>query len=153
MQSDCHEGRVNRGHGNWTSGLNAHTSHRYHPNWCITLSQSCKRWTHHTYFKVKVRGTLSIYRQWRHTGVTEVQLHSFLTSALDEGERRVSIPGCLIPRARAPITTEQRAECSPSWSGHFEKAKSPVTETIRTPDLPAPSLVAIPTTLHPLSTF
>jgi hypothetical protein len=35
----------------------------------------------------------SLYMPWRHTGGAEVQLHSFLTSALHGSERSVSTPG------------------------------------------------------------
>jgi len=34
----------------------------------------------------------------------EVELHTFLTSALDEGEWSASCPGCFTPRERAPGT-------------------------------------------------
>jgi hypothetical protein len=35
---------------------------------------------------------------WRHTGGTEVQLHSFLTSALDGGEWPTSCSICIKPQ-------------------------------------------------------
>ena len=34
-----------------------------------------------------------LYKQWRHTWREELQLHSFLTLAIDEGEQSVSHTG------------------------------------------------------------
>jgi hypothetical protein len=61
---------------------------------------SCHRFKH-----VKVDVNLSLCFNWapRHTGV-EIQLHAFLTSALDGGERSASRPGLFTPRGRAPDT-------------------------------------------------
>jgi hypothetical protein len=42
--------------------------------------------------------------RWRHIGGVEVQLHTFLTSALDGGEWPASHPSCFTPRERAPGT-------------------------------------------------
>jgi hypothetical protein len=43
----------------------------------------------------------------RHIGGVEVQLYSFLTSAIDGGERHALHPGNLRPRERAAVPTEK----------------------------------------------
>ena len=50
-----------------------------------------------TYVNSKVKVKFSLPTPWRHMGGVEIQVHSFLTSALDEGEWLTSRPSCFIP--------------------------------------------------------
>jgi len=52
------------------------------------------------------------------TGVTNVQLHSFLTTSVDGGERSTSFLGRCTPRKGTPLLTEYEAVWAPEpvWS-------------------------------------
>jgi len=62
------------------------------------------------------KAELSLSTAWRHTGGVEVQLHSFLTSALDGGEWTTTRPDRCIPGGRNPVPTEQEAGRDEVWA-------------------------------------
>lgn len=49
----------------------------------------------------------------------ELQLHTFLTATLDEGERALHSPAPLLA-----VRTERKAGGPQAWSGHFTKEKN-----------------------------
>jgi hypothetical protein len=67
----------------------------------------------------------------------EVQLHSFLTSALDRGTVVNTRPRSLYPQERASALTVQKAGWAPGpvWRG-VEQRKYPVATRVRTPNRP-----------------
>ena len=86
---------------------------------------SCPQWTyvvhcyvysqnfHHTKGKRGEAAPLHDMKAYR--GV-EVQLHSFLTSALDEGKWSTSRPGCFTPKERTTVLMEQVGWVGPRTS-------------------------------------
>jgi len=85
----------------------------------------------------------SLSTPWKHTGGGEVQLHSFLISALDGGEWSTSCP-CRTTLAKNPdthLTGDGVGTREPVWS--ISKTVSGSCR-IRNPDSPARGLVAIP---------
>jgi len=56
------------------------------------------------FINAEVMVKLSLYTQWKQS--TGVDLHSCLTSALDDGEWHASHPGCLAPRGTLPVPME-----------------------------------------------
>jgi hypothetical protein len=58
-------------------------------------------------------------------GAMEVHLHSFLTFALDAGERSASPPATLLPRKKSPLLTEDKRWISPRYGLYIlEKKKN-----------------------------
>jgi hypothetical protein len=73
----------------------------------------------------------------------QVQLHSYLTSALDRAEGSASLPGCFTPTEEPQYSLNRRLNWPQSWSGCFGKQNLfsvPVIER-RLLGLPALSLV------------
>jgi hypothetical protein len=70
----------------------------------------------------------------------EVWLHSFLTSALDEGELSASRPGSFSPRERAPET---------NWIVGWVGPRVDLDAGSRTSDHPAPAVTRTPRSSSP----
>jgi hypothetical protein len=100
---------------------------------------------------VKVK--LSLYAPWRHIEGVEVQLHSFVTSALDRDEWSVSHHGRFTPVKRPWYPVKRRLGKPQSWSGHFTGDKYFASAWIQTTNCPAHSLVTILVILSHLSRF
>jgi hypothetical protein len=65
-----------------------------------------------------IQGALSLSTSLRHIGRAAVQLHSFLTMALDAGQWSASRPGSFIPRGNSP------------WSP-LEQEAGPIPQPVR----------------------
>ena len=61
---------------------------------------------------------VSLSTPWTHIWGVKVQLHSFLTFALDGSEWSTSCPSCFTPGERTPVPTEQQTGWNPElgWS-------------------------------------
>jgi hypothetical protein len=70
---------------------------------------------------------LSLSRLYRHTCEVEVQLHSFLTSALDESKWSTSSPGRLNPMNETQYPLDRRLGWTRSRSGRFEEQENLLT--------------------------
>jgi hypothetical protein len=68
---------------------------------------------------ILIKAVVSSSRSQRHIGGKEVQLHSFLTSALDEGVRLNSGPGRFAPGKRTRLPFNRRLGEPQNWYGHF----------------------------------
>jgi hypothetical protein len=87
--------------------------------------------------------------QWRHLGTEDVQLHSFLISALDRREWSPAHLGRFSPR-KNPGSIDQGAGWASESVWTFRKrVQSLAPAGIRTPDRPARGLVTIPTAYGP----
>ena len=75
-----------------------------------------------------VNSKISLSTPWTHTWGVEVELHSFLTLALDGSEWLTSSSSCFTPGERTPVPTEQEAGWTPELVWSFcEKRKIPLT--------------------------
>lgn len=72
---------------------------------------------------VKVMVKLFLSMQWRHMGGVEVQLDSFLTTAVGGGEWATSLPCCCTPVKETQYTLNRRLDGAHSWSGLTETRK------------------------------
>ena len=85
---------------------------------------------------------------WRHIGGTGVQLHSFLTSALDWA------PRTLYSLLESSVSNEYKAAWAPEPVWTFSRRANSVSHAaIRTPNRPAHSSVTTPTTPSRLPAF
>ena len=81
-------------------------------------------------------------------GTAEVQLHSFLSSALDKSQCSTSRSGRFTPEKGQRYTMNSRLEGTRNWSERPGEEKKTLDPTgIRTPDRPARSVVTILTEL------
>jgi len=60
----------------------------------------------------------------RHTGRVEVQLHPFLTLALEEVSQQLNPSGCFTPREQPWYLLNRRLDGPQSQSGHFREDRN-----------------------------
>jgi hypothetical protein len=96
---------------------------------------------------ILIKAKVSSSRSQRSIGEIEVQLHSFLTSALDEGVWLTSGPGRFTPR-KIPQQPFNRGLGEPqNWYGHFgEKISSFYRHSNPGPSSPSPKRYSFYTT-------
>lgn len=90
---------------------------------------------------------LSLFTPWRHVSEVEVELHLFLTWALDWSEWSSLCPGYFQPLDKTPVPTEFEVGCAPESAWTFGEDENLLPLTGFEPQIVHSVTVTAPTTL------